>query len=95
MLGIAVTGLGRATPKTLAIFVWLYCIAWWFVQDVAKVLAYYYMKKYNVFGINDTSLVHTRSHGRDIEVEDRLIDEEIPSDEFSRKETRNPLLQDM
>jgi len=72
--GIAATGLGRATPKTLAIFVWLYCIAWWFVQDVAKVLIYKILEKYNVFGINNTLMIPTAKD--DEEIRKQLIDEE-------------------
>jgi len=52
--GIEITGLALKTPRSLAFFVWIYCIFWWFVQDFAKVLLYKYMKKYNIFGINDT-----------------------------------------
>jgi hypothetical protein len=74
LLGIAATGLGRATPKTLAIFVWLYCIAWWFVQDVAKVLIYKILEKYNIFGINNTLMIPTAKD--DEEIRKQLIDEE-------------------
>lgn len=51
---IAVLGLAERAPKAMALYVWLYCIFWWFVQDAAKVLVYWYMEKYNTFGINDT-----------------------------------------
>ena len=50
--GMLVEGLKGALP----VYVWLYCIFWWFVQDGAKVLLYYVMEKYNVFGINDSSI---------------------------------------
>ena len=52
--GIDAIGLARRTPKDLAVWVWLYCIFCWFVQDLFKVGTYAIMEKYNVFGINDT-----------------------------------------
>lgn len=52
--GVYTMGLGRREPYPLPIYIWLYCIVWWFIQDGAKVLSYYYMKKYNLFGYNDT-----------------------------------------
>lgn len=50
--GMLVEGLKGSLP----VYVWLYCIFWWFVQDGAKVLLYYAMEKYNIFGINDSSI---------------------------------------
>eukprot|EP00599_Poterioochromonas_sp_BG-1_P016342 CAMPEP_0173163574 /NCGR_PEP_ID=MMETSP1105-20130129/20004_1 /TAXON_ID=2985 /ORGANISM="Ochromonas sp., Strain BG-1" /LENGTH=81 /DNA_ID=CAMNT_0014083661 /DNA_START=190 /DNA_END=435 /DNA_ORIENTATION=- len=38
----------------MAFYVWLYCIGWWFVQDTAKVILYWWMEKNNIFGINDS-----------------------------------------
>lgn len=52
--GIDIIGLSRRAPKALAFYVWLYCLFWWIIQDFAKVLLYTYMKKYNIFGINDS-----------------------------------------
>eukprot|EP00475_Leptophrys_vorax_P025000 TRINITY_DN3479_c0_g2_i1.p1 TRINITY_DN3479_c0_g2~~TRINITY_DN3479_c0_g2_i1.p1 ORF type:complete len:987 (+),score=347.54 TRINITY_DN3479_c0_g2_i1:157-2961(+) len=49
-------GLAQAPPYYLFIVILIYCIVWWFIQDAAKVLAYHYMVKYNVFNINDTGL---------------------------------------
>jgi H+-transporting ATPase len=49
-----VVGLADRKPKELAVYIWLYCIFWWFIQDGAKVILYYFLKKYNVFGINDS-----------------------------------------
>ena len=51
---IQVIGLAHAAPKSLAVFVWLYCILFWFVQDAAKVLTYKFMARYNLFDINQT-----------------------------------------
>ena len=47
-------GLAERKPYTLAFWVWLYCIFFWFIQDLCKVIAYSILEKYNVFGINDT-----------------------------------------
>jgi hypothetical protein len=33
----------------MPIYVWLYCIAWWFVQDWIKVLSYVAMDRFNIF----------------------------------------------
>jgi len=54
--GIETEGLARAPPYYLFLIILVYCIVWWFIQDAAKVLAYYYMERYNVFGINDTGM---------------------------------------
>merc|ERR1719223_1077548 len=52
--GVYTLGLGRREPYALAVYVWLYCIFWWIVQDFCKVCTYYVMKKFNLFGYNDT-----------------------------------------
>jgi len=52
--GVYTEGLGRRSPQAMALYVWLYCIGWWFVQDAAKVGTFYILKKYNLFGYNDT-----------------------------------------
>jgi hypothetical protein len=53
--GIEALGLGYKDPKTLALFVWIYCILWWFVQDICKVMTYQAMERNNIFGVNDSS----------------------------------------
>jgi H+-transporting ATPase len=50
-------GLGYRRPHLLAIYIWIYCIFWWFVQDACKMVAYYFMVKMNLFGWNDTGKV--------------------------------------
>jgi hypothetical protein len=35
------------------VYVWIYCLLCWFIQDAAKVGVYAFLKKYNIFGIND------------------------------------------
>jgi H+-transporting ATPase len=49
-----VEGLAFRQPKGFAVFIWIYCIFSWFVQDAAKVAAYAYMHEHNTFGINNT-----------------------------------------
>ncbi len=56
-----VVGLANRHPKEMALFVWLYCIFWWFVQDTAKVVLYWWMEKYNIFQINDS--LHLKQAG--------------------------------
>lgn len=55
--GIEALGLGRAKPYALAVYIWIYCIIWWFIQDFCKVIVFKYMKDKNIFGINDTGTV--------------------------------------
>ena len=40
----------------------LYCIVWWFVQDATKILAYRWLKAYNIFGINETGRLLKAKH---------------------------------
>ena len=48
---------GLRTNMGLFVFVWLYCIIWWFIQDLAKVLAYKFMFATNYCNINATGIV--------------------------------------
>eukprot|EP01040_Poterioochromonas_malhamensis_P007402 gene7402-7984_t len=52
--GQSVVGLTNEDPKAWAVYVWIYCIIWWLIQDAAKVVLYWWMGKYNIFGINDS-----------------------------------------
>jgi H+-transporting ATPase len=52
--GVYSLGLGYREPKAMVVYVWLYCLAWWLIQDVAKVWFYYEMKRHNWFGWNNT-----------------------------------------
>ena len=47
-------GLGYREPYELALYIWLYCIVWFFIQDACKVGLYALIRKYNVFGYNNT-----------------------------------------
>ena len=50
-------GLEYREPKSLAFVIWLYCIARWLIQDVAKVWFYKLMKYHNWFSWNQTGKV--------------------------------------
>jgi len=52
--GQYVIGLANRHPREMSLYVWLYCIFWWFVQDLAKVVLYWWMEKYNIFNINES-----------------------------------------
>jgi H+-transporting ATPase len=52
--GVPTEGLDHRQPYALPVYIWIYCVVWWFVQDAAKVGTFYIMKKYNLFGYNDT-----------------------------------------
>ena len=55
--GIYTLGLGRRKPYAFALYIWIYCIVWWWIQDVCKVLWIQLMVSYNMFGVNDTGKV--------------------------------------
>ena len=54
--GIPTLGLWQKPPAMLPVFIWIYCIVWWFLQDLAKVLTFKFLKAYNVFGYNDSGM---------------------------------------
>ena len=53
--GIETIGMAWEKPHLLALLVWIYCLVCWFIQDAFKVLVVMVMKKYNIFGYNDTA----------------------------------------
>ena len=55
--GVYTMGLGRHKPYLLALYIWIYCIVWWFIQDACKVFTYYIIKKYDLFGHNETGML--------------------------------------
>ena len=57
--GIPAIGLLRVEPKIFCLFIWLYCVLWWFLQDISKVFTYFLLQRYNIFGINDTLMIGT------------------------------------
>jgi H+-transporting ATPase len=48
---------GLKSDIGLFVFVWIYCLFWWFVQDIAKVYAYKVMYATNMFNINGSNVV--------------------------------------
>lgn len=54
---IYTVGLAREQPYALALYIWIYCLVWWLIQDAAKVGCYKLMHYYNMFGIKDTGVV--------------------------------------
>ena len=38
--GVPTIGLARAPPKEFSLYIWIYCIVCWIIQDAAKVLTY-------------------------------------------------------
>jgi len=55
--GIPTLGLERSAPYILPVFIWVYCLVWWVIQDAAKVYTYKFLKHFNVFQYNDTGMV--------------------------------------
>jgi len=59
--GIAVEGLGHeAKHQLLFLWVWLYCLVAWLIQDTSKVVCYKILMKYNLFGIRDNKMGSSR-----------------------------------
>ncbi|WIA12441.1 hypothetical protein OEZ85_012477 [Tetradesmus obliquus] len=60
--GIPTRGLALDEHYTLwALWVWIYCIVWWLIQDTCKVAAYWVMARLNLFQINTAKLVNMRA----------------------------------
>eukprot|EP01041_Mallomonas_annulata_P003588 gene3588-7132_t len=70
--GIYALGLSRRPPYVFPLYVWMYCIFWWLLQDAAKVGSYHILKKYNIFGINDTGAVSSKGLHDDSELDPLL-----------------------
>jgi len=47
--GITTEGMGRRPPKTLPLFVWIYALVWWLLQDAFKVIVYHLLKRSKLF----------------------------------------------
>jgi H+-transporting ATPase len=48
------------TYKLWPLWVWVYCVVWFLVQDVLKLGAYAFMRKVNLFNINTAKYVNVR-----------------------------------
>ncbi|KAG2442961.1 hypothetical protein HXX76_003035 [Chlamydomonas incerta] len=44
----------------MPLWIWIFCIFWWFVQDFLKVAAYWAMHRYNIFDINSSMAINKR-----------------------------------
>ena len=54
---IPTEGLVTSPPYLLVLYVWIWSLLWWFVEDAAKVLCRYYVHTYNIFDINNTGVM--------------------------------------
>jgi H+-transporting ATPase len=57
---VAVEGLTVGEYKLWPLWVWLFCIFFWWVQDAAKVLTYFIVYKYDIFQARTAALVNVR-----------------------------------
>jgi len=85
----AVLGLASQDPKAMALYVWFFCIFWWFIQDAAKVALYWYMEKFNVFGIKDSPTFHNPSRAVVMDDEDSLVNP-LMGETVTRKNSKGP-----
>jgi len=53
---IYLEGLGRHANQLLFLWVWLYCILCWLVQDFCKVICFKILYKYNIWGIREAQM---------------------------------------
>ncbi|GFR41407.1 hypothetical protein Agub_g2090 [Astrephomene gubernaculifera] len=53
-------GLAYGDYTLMPLWIWIYCIFWWFVQDGMKVGAYWIMHRFNLFDINTAAVVNKR-----------------------------------
>lgn len=58
--GLYVKGLTLDSYKLWPLWVWIYCIIWWFIQDAAKVVTYIILRRFNIFQINTSKMVNVR-----------------------------------
>eukprot|EP01040_Poterioochromonas_malhamensis_P021901 gene21901-26526_t len=56
-------GLLYRAPYALPVYIWLYCIVWWFIQAACKVAVLRAMKASNFLGINETGMVQQYAPG--------------------------------
>jgi len=59
--GIPAMGMAIGGEGYLALYVWIYCLAFWMVQDAAKVGLHKLMVRHNIFDINTAQLVNLRA----------------------------------
>ena len=62
--GVYAVGLSYRAPKSLVVFVWVFCLVFWLLQDACKVALQAAMLKYNICGINQSrNTASVRSKG--------------------------------
>ena len=74
---LPVVGLGRSAmspefkaggpfsdTKLWPVWIWIYCIVWWFVQDAAKVLAWKFLYRFDIFQVATATMVNMRGASR-------------------------------
>mmetsp|Transcript_14681 Transcript_14681/g.43032 ORF Transcript_14681/g.43032 Transcript_14681/m.43032 type:complete len:940 (+) Transcript_14681:400-3219(+) len=54
-------GLALGDYTLMPLWIWVYCIVWWWIQDVIKVCGYWVMHRFNIFNINTDKLVNMRA----------------------------------
>jgi hypothetical protein len=69
---IPTVGLSRRAPQLMPLWIWLYCIVCWFIQDACKVLTYRICYRYNLFGSIDDDHIHHAQASTLEEVEKRM-----------------------
>ena len=47
--GLPVKGLALGQYTLMPLWIWIYCILWWFIQDALKVLTFWGLNHYNIF----------------------------------------------
>jgi H+-transporting ATPase len=52
-------GMMKREPYFLPVYIWLYCIIWWLIQDILKVYTYNYLRKYKILGNIDNFDIHS------------------------------------
>lgn len=60
---------GLQSNMAVFVFVWLYCLVFWVIQDLAKVSAYGLMYHFNFNGINEEAMNETLHSKEDSQVE--------------------------
>eukprot|EP00960_Hanusia_phi_P064836 765932-Hanusia_phi.AAC.1 len=47
--GLPVMGLARGTYTLMPLWIWIYCLIWWFIQDIFKIVTIRTILKYDLF----------------------------------------------
>ncbi len=77
--GIQTTGLCVDPPYQLVVYIWIWSLLWWFVEDAAKVACRYYVHKFNIFNINDTGVMVLPDSALKVKEQMRLDAQKKPS----------------